>query len=118
MLQEIFNNTSDITLCRPLPHYAPKDIVICLDEQNQLVPSEKLLHSFGPNEFKRVDKETEKNTKWIALVIASHNLVIRDTELPVGILAMKLRQLSIIGYTPVMVSSVKGGNKRILISLK
>lgn len=104
--QELFNTTSDISSVRLLPHYAPPDIVFCLDEQNQLVPSEKFPSQFHSSEIRRVDKETSKNVRWIVLVMAPHGLLMRNNELPTGLLAVKLRQLSIIGYTPIMISHV------------
>lgn len=58
----------------------------------------------------RVDKETSKNVRWIALVMAPHGLLIRNNNLPTGILAAKLKQLSIIGYTPIMVSFMEDSN--------
>lgn len=112
--QEMFNSTSDITICSPLPHYVNPDIILCLDEQNQLVPSEKFLSSFSPEEIKYVDKKkTANNVKWVALVMASYGLVIRSTNLPIGLLAARIRQLSIIGYTPVVVSLMEEDNKRL-----
>ncbi|XP_012223331.1 FAST kinase domain-containing protein 5, mitochondrial [Linepithema humile] len=103
--QEIFNTTSNISAVRPLPHYAQLDIIFCLDEQNQLVPSEEFISQFKQGEFKRVDKDS-KNVRWIALVLASQSLLIRNTNLPIGLLVAKMRQLSIIGYTPIMVSYI------------
>ncbi|KAL6259176.1 hypothetical protein P5V15_009097 [Pogonomyrmex californicus] len=105
--QELFNTTSDILQIRPLPHYTPQDIVFCLDEQNQLVPSEKFFSQFEVNAIKRVDKENSNN-RWIALVMAAHGQLIRNCQktnyqIPTGALAAKLRQLSIIGYTPIMI---------------
>lgn len=104
--KELFNTTSDMSAVRPLPHYAPSDIVFCLDEQNRLVPSEKYLSQFHSDEIIRVDKETSKNIRWIALVMAPHGLLIKNKNLPVGMLAAKIRQLSIIGYTPIMISHI------------
>lgn len=104
--QELFNSTSNISVVRPLPHYAPPDIVFCLDEQNQLVPLEEFLSQFQTSEIMRVDKETSKNVRWIALVMAPHGLLMRNNDLPTGMLAAKLRQLSIIGYTPIMISYI------------
>lgn len=36
-----------------------------------------------------------------------HGLLIRNSSAPIGMLAAKLRQLSIIGYTPIVVSFVE-----------
>lgn len=101
--QELFNTTSDISTVRALPHYAPPDIVFCLNEQNRLLPSKEFLSQYQTCEIMRVDKEISKNVRWIALVMAPHGLLIRNTNLPTGMLATKLRQLSIIGYTPIMI---------------
>lgn len=103
----MFNTKSDISVIRLLPHYVQPDIVFCLDEQNQLVPSEKFLSQFLPSEIIRVDEKASENVRWIALVIAPHGLLIRNNNLPTGPLAAKLRQLSVIGYTPVMVSFIE-----------
>lgn len=103
--QELFNNTTDISIIRPLPHFTPQDIVLCLNEQNQLVSSEKYLSQFEDIDIKRVDKENSNNVRWIALVIGHSGLLLRNCRnRPTGALAAKMRQLSIIGYEPVMIS--------------
>ncbi|XP_012530877.1 uncharacterized protein LOC105833583 [Monomorium pharaonis] len=101
--QKLFNTTSDILVTRPLPHFAVEDIIFCLDEQNQLVPSEKFLSQFESSDIKPVNEETSNKVRWIALVIGHHGLLIRNFSSPTGPLAAKLRQLSIIGYTPIMI---------------
>ncbi|KAG5317022.1 FAKD5 protein, partial [Acromyrmex heyeri] len=103
--QELFNNTTDISIIRPLPHFATQDIVLCLNEQNQLMPSEKYLSQFEEIDIKRVNKENSNNVRWIALVMGHPGLLIRNRRnRPTGALATKMKQLSIIGYKPVMVS--------------
>ncbi|EFN63850.1 FAST kinase domain-containing protein 5 [Camponotus floridanus] len=104
--QELFNTTSDISVIRLLPHYATPDIVFCLDEQNQLVPSEKYLSQFPSSDIIHVNEKAPENVRWIALVMAPHGLLIRNNNLPTGLLAAKLRQLPIIGYTPIMISYI------------
>lgn len=106
--QKLFNTTTDISAIRPLPHFMTQDIVFCLNEQNQLVPSEHFLSQFEPNEIKYVNKEKSNNVKWIVLVIGHHGLIIRNLRgsFPTGPLAAKMRQLSIIGYTPIMISHI------------
>lgn len=86
-----------------LPHYTTQDIVFCIDEQNQLVPSEKFLSQFESSDIKRVDKNSG-NVRWIALIMGHHGLLVRNYNILTGSLAAKIRQLSIIGYTPIMVS--------------
>lgn len=103
----MFNTTSDISVIRLLPHYATPDIVFCLNEQNQLVPSEKYLSQFPSSEIIHVNEKASENVRWIALVMAPHGLLIRNNNLPTGLLAAKLRQLPIIGYTPIMVSFIE-----------
>lgn len=61
----------------------------------------------------RVDKETSRNVRWIALVMAPCGLLIRNTNFPAGMLAAKLRQLPLVGYTPIMVSFMEDSNERI-----
>jgi len=68
---------------------------------------EGFLSQFKQGEFKRVNQENSKNVRWIALVLAHPGLLIRNKNLPTGLLAAKIRQLSIIGYTPIMVSFMK-----------
>lgn len=103
----MFNNTSDIMLDWPLPHFMIPDIIFGLDKQNQLVPIKDHLSKFEKGEIKWIDKEDLKNTRWIALIIGYHGVVIRGTNLPIGLLASKIRQLAKIGYTPAMVSCLK-----------
>ncbi|KMQ93667.1 fast kinase domain-containing protein 5 [Lasius niger] len=106
LLEKDLFNTTDISVVRPLPHYAPPDIVFCLDEQNRLVPSKEFLSQFQESEIMRVDKETSRNVRWIALVMAPCGLLIRNTNFPAGMLAVKLRQLPLVGYTPIMISHI------------
>jgi len=69
------------------------------------MPSEKYLSQFEEIDIKRVDKENSNNVRWIALVIGHPGLLIRNCRnIPTGALATKMRQLSIIGYKPIMVS--------------
>ncbi|XP_025163347.1 uncharacterized protein LOC105183367 isoform X2 [Harpegnathos saltator] len=104
--QDMFNNTSDIMLFQPLPHFMISNIIICLDEQNQLVPVKDYLAKFETGEIKWVDKNQE-NIRWIALIMGHHGVLIKDTNLPVGLLAAKMRQLVKIGYIPVVVSYIE-----------
>lgn len=76
------------------------------------MPSEKYLSEFPKEEIKRVDKEDTMDVRWIALVMASYGVLIQDTNKPVGLLAARIRQLSKIGYTPIMVSFVRKNNFR------
>ncbi|KAL0102099.1 hypothetical protein PUN28_018564 [Cardiocondyla obscurior] len=104
--QELFHTTSDVLTIRALPHFATHDIVFCLDEQNRLVPSSNFLSQFESSDIKRVDKENLNNFRWVALVIGHSGLLIRRYNTPTGSLASKIRQLAIIGYTPIMISHV------------
>jgi len=101
----LFNTTTDISVTRVLPHFTQQDIIFCLNEQNQLVPSEKYLSQFESSDIKRV--ENSNNIRWIALIIGHHGLLIRNCHKFTGPLAAKMRQLSIIGYTPIVVSFVR-----------
>lgn len=71
------------------------------------MPSEKFLSQFKSSDIKYADKENSNDIRWIAVVIAHHGLLIRNCHTPTGSLAAKMRQLSAIGYTPVMVSCGK-----------
>ncbi|XP_012063545.1 PREDICTED: FAST kinase domain-containing protein 5, partial [Atta cephalotes] len=103
--QELFNNTTDISIIRPLPYFISQDIILCLNEQNQLMPSEKYLSQFEEIDIKRV--KNLNNVRWIALVIGHPGLLIRNyRNKPTGALATKMRQLSIIGYKPIMISYI------------
>lgn len=104
--QEIFNNTSDVILDRPLPHFTTQDIVLGLDKQNQLVPKKYYPTIREIGDIKWMGKEDQRNIRWIALVMAYHGVLIKGTEQPTGLLATKIRQLIKIGYTPMMVSFV------------
>ncbi|XP_032677361.1 uncharacterized protein LOC116846978 [Odontomachus brunneus] len=110
--QEMFNNTSDIVLDRPLPHFTIPDIIFVLDEQNRLLPIKDHLSKFKKGEIKWIHKEDLKNTRLIALIVGYYGVVIRDTSLPIGILAAKIRQLGKIGYTPAMVSHIEWENRK------
>ncbi|TGZ49278.1 uncharacterized protein [Temnothorax longispinosus] len=103
--QELFNTTSEISVIRALPHFVTQDIVFCIDEQNQLVPSETYWSQFESSDIKYVNKQNS-NIRWIALVMGHHGLLIRNCLTPTGSLAAKMRQLSKIGYTPIMISYV------------
>lgn len=43
------------------------------------------------------------NFIWFAIVVVGWNCTIRNTSNPVGFLNMKKRQLTLIGYKPIMV---------------
>lgn len=102
--KELFNTMSNISVIRPLPHYLLPDIVFCLDKQNQLVPTSEFLSQFAPSDIKRVDQEEWNDVRWIALVIGHPLLLLRQSNLPTGPLAAKIRQLSKIGYTPLLIT--------------
>lgn len=71
------------------------------------MPSEKFLSQFESSDIKYPNKENSNDIRWIAVVIAHHGLLIRNYHTPTGPLAAKIRQLSAIGYTPIMVSCGK-----------
>ncbi|EZA53791.1 hypothetical protein DMN91_012094 [Ooceraea biroi] len=104
--EEMFNNTSDIVVSRPLPHYATPDIIICLDKWDKLMPLEEFLSQFNQGDIIHIDETNSKDLRWIALVLAHPGLLTRNTNLPVGHLAAKLRQLPKIGFTPILMSYI------------
>lgn len=103
----MFNNTSDIIIDQPLPQYIIPDVILCLNEQNQLVPVKDHLSKYEKKEIKWMRKEDLNNNKLIALIMGHHGVLINGTNLPIGHLASKMRQLVKIGYKPIMVSFIK-----------
>jgi hypothetical protein len=93
-----------MAIARPLPHYATPDIIFCLDKSNKFLPLEELLSQFHPGDIMRVDKIGLKDVRWITIVLAHSGLLTRNSNLLVGHLAAKIRQLPKIGCTPILVS--------------
>lgn len=91
---------------RPLPHHMIQDIILGLNEENQLVPNKNYPTIRKEGDIKWMGKEDEKNIRWIALIMAYHGVLIKDTNLPTGLFNAKIRQLTKIGYTPIMVSLI------------
>ncbi|KAJ8678571.1 hypothetical protein QAD02_014358, partial [Eretmocerus hayati] len=83
-----------------LPYIEKKMVVLCCDLRTRefTSPSEHLSRlpdgtiKYAPSDDKR----------WFALVIGSHNLMIRNTQRPTGALAVRMRHLRRIGYVPIL----------------
>lgn len=101
-------------LTQVLPHIERPDIVYCFDENNKSVTAELVDcfnergHHSGKIFFKE-DVLSQKfpdkidTMKMVAIVIGNWNYFMRDTRKPTGLLRMKLDQLKLIGYIPVLI---------------
>lgn len=99
-----------------LPHYERADLIYCFDENGKSITPE-IEKAFGnPNHysgiiyskdliFERVPELADRKDKLtlVAVVIGSWNLFLRNTEIPVGSLRIKLEQLQMIGFKTVLV---------------
>ena len=56
-----------------------------------------------PIAVKRVPEDAKKY-KWLALIVSTNNMLIKDTDKYSGILNARYRQLQQIGYTPKVVN--------------
>lgn len=102
------------TLTHILPHFQRPDIVFCLDGDGKPV-TEKILEHFPPLYqgniiskeflFSKDPQLSDKMEKYhmIAVVVGGWNFFIRDTSTPTGILRMKLEQLEMVGYKPILI---------------
>lgn len=89
-------NTFNYTFCLIL------DIIICKDTK-----SGAFVRPTGFQQYILGDVMRPHNNgtlKWYSVIVLIWNNVVRDTSEPLGLIAMKQRQLKKIGYNPVMVS--------------
>lgn len=103
------------TLVHVLPHFERPDIVYCFDENGKSVTKE-LINCFPANYngeiiFKEsvLSKRLEmidnmEKYRMVAIVLGGWNLYLRDTNQPTGELRMKLEQLEIVGYKPILMN--------------
>lgn len=84
-----------------LPHHDKADIAFCLDNNNKPLPIPKDMKSIPY--FKGVVKPT-KPGNWRCIVAASRSMYIINRRELVGEYYVKIRQLKILGYEPVVVS--------------
>lgn len=103
-------------LTQVLPHVERPDIIYCFDENGKSVTSElidcfprreehtgeiyskEVVLSQKPQFADKMDK-----MKMVSIVIGSWNFFLRETKVPTGVLRMKLDQLRMIGYEPVLI---------------
>ena len=101
-------------LVHVLPHFQRPDVVYCFDENGKSVTNE-ILDCF-PAQYKgeilfkeaillknpEIAKKMD-NYQMVAVVMGGWNLYLRDTEIPTGELRMKLEQLKMVGYKPILI---------------
>ena len=103
-------------LTHVLPHFERPDIILCFDEDGKPVTSdiiskyaERKSHTgeIYSKEFvlSQVPAFADKIKKltMVAVVVGGWNFFLRDTMRPTGLLRMKLEQLEMIGYKPVLI---------------
>lgn len=86
-----------------LPHYVKPDIILCFDDENNPVDPLPILSKTKGGFIKYIPDEA-KHLKWLALLLATQNQIIKGTDKYVGPLNTKFRQLEKIGYAPIIVS--------------
>lgn len=86
-----------------MPHYYVEDIVLCFDENDNYISPEQFLSQYPKGMVKRIPEEA-KNYKWLSLIETNSYQLSKDSEECSGILAVRCRQLSILGYKPVVLS--------------
>ncbi|XP_066255616.1 FAST kinase domain-containing protein 5, mitochondrial [Euwallacea similis] len=96
-IKKIVPNEEFIFIHHLLPHFSIADIVICKENGSFVTPSSLKQYILG--DIMRPDLTDSK--KWYAIMVLSWNNVIRQTTIPLGHTAMKLRQLKKLGYIPV-----------------
>lgn len=97
-----------------LPHYQRPDIIHCFDESGKSVTKE--IASFCPEHHrghilskdyffsKNPDLSLNKDKyRMVAVINGGWNFYLRNTRTPTGHFRMKLEQLRMIGYTPVII---------------
>lgn len=113
MKEEIDSHYGESKLTHVLPHYQMPDIIICVDKDGKPV-TDKILDYFPADYsgdiiskdylFSQIPefRENMNDYKLISVVIGGWNLFIRNSLKPSGGLAMKIEQLKLIGYEPVV----------------
>ncbi|KAG5684956.1 hypothetical protein PVAND_014162 [Polypedilum vanderplanki] len=103
-------------ITQALPHFSLSDVIFCFDENGKSV-TEEIIDLFSPRRVhsgliyskerllsqRKPFSDNIDKYKMIALVIGGWNFFIRETEIPTGIMRLKLEQLKMIGYTPVLI---------------
>lgn len=115
-------------LTQVLPHIERPDIIYCFDENRKSVTDE-LFDCFNPKgkhlgeiyskEFVLAQKpqfaDKMDKYKMISIVIGNWNLFHRDSRIPSGYLQLKLTQLELIGYIPVVIHWSDWVNKTLVV---
>lgn len=113
MKEEIDIQYGDSKLTHVLPHYQMPDIIMCVDKDGKSV-TDKILDCFPPDysgnilskEYllsqKPEFRDNMNDYKMVSVVIGGWNLFVRNSLKPSGGLAMKIEQLKMIGYEPVV----------------
>lgn len=99
-----------------LPQYERPDVIYCFDENGKSITNQledcyqpRTEHTgniyskdFVLSQRPELAAQAEK-LKMVSIVIGGWNFYLRDKEKPTGSLRMKLEQLKLIGYTPVLI---------------
>ncbi|XP_066144428.1 FAST kinase domain-containing protein 5, mitochondrial isoform X2 [Euwallacea fornicatus] len=96
-IKKIVPNEECMFIHHLLPHFSIADIVICKENESFVTPSNLKQYTLG--DIMRPDLTGSK--KWYSIMVLSWNNVIRQTTIPLGNTAMKMRQLEKLGYIPV-----------------
>lgn len=97
-----------------LPHYERPDIIYCFNQNGKSVTDE-ILDCFPrffsgtilSKEFLLSQKsefaDNMNKYQMVTFVIGGWNFYLRETRIPTGVLRMKLEQLEMIGYKPILI---------------
>lgn len=101
---------------QPLPHYERPDIVYCFDENGRSITKEVESCFQGREEHNGEIYSKEKvlsqmpelasqadKLRFLAIIIGGWNFYLRGTKTPTGALRVKIEQLQMIGYIPVLI---------------
>lgn len=107
-LNEIIINTEkilgrkDMYLCSYLlPHFGRADIAFCLDDNNRPLPIPANMRNIPY--FNGVIKPTKRGN-WRCLYAAARSMHMMNRKKLIGEFCVKLRQLEILGYEPIVIS--------------
>lgn len=103
-------------LTQALPHFERPDIIYCFDENGKSVTPE-IIDIFPPRKVhpgqifskeyllsqRKPFSDNIDRYQMIAIVVGGWNFFVRDTEIPTGVLRMKIDQLKLVGYKPVLI---------------
>ena len=102
----MFKSKDAACVYRILPHFTNRDIILCLDEQNNAIPPDLILNQID-TPIKRIPEEYRNRQKWIAIIFATQTHFARTTHQFTGILHAKVRQLRKVGFEPIVVSYIQ-----------